>query len=234
MKIMKIKMDENLRGEMSSSSTKVKCPTINLNWILNSSIDESNEVKHLSFKKTKHLFFIHLKASSQFRQSLLPWMIATCAQTDDIATLHQIQQAQTGVNFNVLLPCGSMPIHVCAKYSAIKCADLLLRLANNDSMVNETDHVGFTPLFYAILQQNEDMIELLINNGATLTSTLRPSEIGMYLCNCVKNNQVNRLKAWHKAGADLDQADYEGRTPLLLVIYSNYQFNHHFFSLLGC
>jgi hypothetical protein len=41
---MKIKMIESLRGEMSTSSTKVKCPTINLNWILNTSKDDSNEV----------------------------------------------------------------------------------------------------------------------------------------------------------------------------------------------
>jgi len=44
MKIMKLKLVENLRGEMSTSSTKVKCRTINLNWILNASKDESNEV----------------------------------------------------------------------------------------------------------------------------------------------------------------------------------------------
>ena len=44
MKTMKLKMAENLRGEMSAGSTKVKCPTINLNWILNASNDETNEV----------------------------------------------------------------------------------------------------------------------------------------------------------------------------------------------
>ena len=61
------------------------------------------------------------------------------------------------------------------------------------------------------------MIELFVKNGAKLSSTLKPSEIGMYLCNCVKNNQLDRLRAWHCAGADLDQADYDGRTPLLMV-----------------
>jgi ankyrin repeat protein len=171
---------------------------------------------HLSVTNT--FSFIFKKKSIQFRQSLLPWLVATCAQTDDIATLHQIQQAQIGINFNVLLPSGSIPLHVCAKHSAIKCADLLLRLAGLDNaMINEPDQVGFTALFYAILQRNEDMIKLLIANGATLTPSLKPSEIGMYLCNCVKNNQVDRLRAWHIGGADLDQADYDGRTPLLLV-----------------
>ncbi len=161
-----------------------------------------------------------IQESIQFRQSLVPWLIATCAQTDDLATLHQIQQAQTGIHFNVLLPSGSMPLHVCAKHGAINCANFLLRLASNEqSIVNEPDQVGFTALYYAILQQNEPMIELLIRNGAILTSTFKPSEIGMYLCNCVKNNQVNRLRAWHKAGADLDQTDYDGRTPILLVNY---------------
>jgi ankyrin repeat protein len=144
--------------------------------------------------------------------------VATCAQTDDIGTLHQIQQAQTGINFNVLLPSGSMPLHVCAKHGAIKCADLLLRHATDVSkIIDEPDQVGFTALFYAVMQQNESMIELLVKTGAKLTASLKPSEIGMYLCNCVKNNQVDRLKAWHRAGADLDQTDYDGRTPLLLV-----------------
>ncbi len=41
---MKMKMAENLRGEMFTSTVKVKCPTINLNWILNISRDESDEV----------------------------------------------------------------------------------------------------------------------------------------------------------------------------------------------
>ncbi len=197
---MKMKMSESLRGEMSANSTQVKYPSINLNWILNASKDESNE------------------ESTQLRQSLLPWLIATCAQTDDIATLHQIQQAHSSAHFNAALPTGSMPLHVCAKYGSVKCADLLLRYGSNEnSIVNEPDPVGFTALYYAILQQNEPMIELLIRNGAQLTATFKPSEIGMYLCNCAKNNQVDRLRAWHKGGADLDQPDYDGRTPLLLV-----------------
>jgi hypothetical protein len=44
MKTMKLKIVESLRGEMSTGSAKVKCPTINLTWILNASKDESNEV----------------------------------------------------------------------------------------------------------------------------------------------------------------------------------------------
>ncbi|CAF0773664.1 unnamed protein product [Adineta steineri] len=204
MKLMKVKMAESLRGEMSASLNKVICPTINLTWILNTPIDQSDE------------------ESLQFRQSLLPWLVATCAQADDIATLQKIRQAQANINFNVLLPSGSMPLHVCAKHSALNCAELLLRLSADDQpIVNEPDQVGFTALFYAILQENDDMIDLLIGYGAKLTSTLKPSEIGMYLCNCVKNNQFNRLKAWHRAGADLDQADYDGRTPLLLAVSYN-------------
>ncbi|CAF2048735.1 unnamed protein product [Rotaria magnacalcarata] len=203
-KVMKMKMAENLRGEMSADSTKVTCPKINLNWILNATNDETNE------------------ESVHFRQSLIPWLIATCAQTDDIATLHHIQQVQNGIKFNTVLPCGSLPLHICAKHNAIKCADLLLRISSNEnSIVNEPDHVGFTALFYAVLQLNDTMIELLIRYGAKLTATLKPSEIGMYLCNCVKNNQVDRLKAWHKAGANLDQTDYDGRTPILLAVNYN-------------
>lgn len=111
-----------------------------------------------------------------------------------------------------------MPLHVCAKHGAVKCADLLLRRSTNiDTMVNEPDQIGFTALFYAIVQESEAMIDLLITSGAKLTATLKPSEIGMYLCNCVKNNQLDRLKAWHRAGANLDQTDYDGRTPVLLV-----------------
>ena len=215
---MKMNLLESLRGEMSASLNKAQCPTINLNWILNASNDNSNN----EVRKIFPILFISnrnsLQDSIQFRQSLLPWLIATCAQTDDIATLHRIHQAQAGVNFNILLPSGSMPLHVCAKFGAIKCADLLLRYGSNEhSIVNEPDPVGFTALYYAVLQQNEPMIELLVRNGAQLTAAFKPSEIGMYLCNCVKNNQVDRLKAWHRAGADLDQADYDGRTPLLLV-----------------
>jgi hypothetical protein len=43
---MKTKMDENLRGEMTSPSKKVQCPTINLKWLLNPSNDESDEVRN--------------------------------------------------------------------------------------------------------------------------------------------------------------------------------------------
>jgi ankyrin repeat protein len=155
----------------------------------------------------------------RFRRSLLPWIISSCAQTDDIATLKKVQQGQTGVQFNILLPGGSMPLHICAKHNSLKCADFLLSIAktNEQSIVNETDHVGLTSLFYAILRENEAMIELLVNNGADLKATLTPSDIGMHLCSCAKTNQVNRLRTWHKAGADLDQTDYDGRTALLLV-----------------
>ena len=111
-----------------------------------------------------------------------------------------------------------MPLHVCAKYGAINCASFLLRSGvDENSSVNEPDQAGFPALYYAILQENHAMIDLLVRNGGNLTATFKPSEIGMFLCNCVKNNQLERLKAWHQAGADLDQADYDGRTPILIV-----------------
>jgi len=50
-------MDENLRGEMSGIQPKVKYPSINLNWILNASKDESNEVQNSSyFFSLKYIF----------------------------------------------------------------------------------------------------------------------------------------------------------------------------------
>ena len=219
---MKVKMTECLRGEMLGTLTKIKYPKLSLDWILKTSNDESNQV-HISFFScffcTIITIIIITKELTEFRRSLLPWLIATCAQTDDIVTLNDIQQAETGIKFNVSLPSGTMPLHICAKHDSVRCADLLLRIAENeDPIVNEPDQIGFTPLYYAVLQKNETMIDLLVRHGAKLTSTLKPSEIGMYLCNCVKNNQVDQLQAWHKAGADLDQTDYDGRTPLLLVI----------------
>ena len=208
---------------MCAGLPKVKCPTINLNWILNASADDSNEVRRFSLSSTFRFVTIAFQESMQCRQFLLPWLVATCAQNDDVATLHQIQQAKTGTSFNVVLPSGSMPLHVCAKHGAVKCADFLLRQATEvHAMVNELDQVGFSALFYAIGKENEAMIELLIKNGAKLTATLKPSEIGMYLCNCVKNNQLDRLRAWHCAGADLDQTDYDGRTPLHMVNRTNF------------
>ena len=50
---MKSKLNESLRGEMSAGSPKVKCPTINLSWILNASKDGTNEVCH-SLRKSLH------------------------------------------------------------------------------------------------------------------------------------------------------------------------------------
>lgn len=181
----------------------------------------------------------YFKESVKFRQSLLPWLVEGCAEADDTATLHRIRELQSGFKFNISLPCGSMPLHICAKHGAIKCADLLLRSANDEfPIVNEPDLVGFTPLFYAVLQQHEAMIDLLVRYGAKLTVALKPSEIGMYLCNCVKNNLLNQLKSWHKAGANLDQTDYDGRTPLLMVInlFSSIViiFSRNHFHFIGC
>ena len=164
------------------------------------------------------LNFFSVQESVQYQQFLLPWLIATCIQRDDIATLHQIQQAETGIHLNILLPSGLTSLHVCAINGSIKCADLLLRSAAEiQTTVNEQDQVGFTALYYAVLRQDYAMIDLLIKNGAKLSATLKPSEIGMHLCNSTKNNQVERLKAWHQAGANLDQTDYDGRTPLFMV-----------------
>lgn len=214
---MKSKVAENIRGEMSVHATKVSYPSMNLNWLLDEPIDKTNEVSATFIRRPADVHF--LQESMRFRRSLLPWVISSCAQTDDINTLQKVQQTQSGAQFNVLLPGGSMPLHICAKHSSVKCAEFLLRIAttNEQSIVNETDHVGLTPLFYAILRENDAMIELLTSKGADLKATLTPSEIGMYLCNCAKNNQVSRLRTWHKAGADLDQTDYDGRTALLLV-----------------
>ncbi|CAF0781673.1 unnamed protein product [Adineta ricciae] len=205
MKLMKEKMAQNLRGEMSVSSNQTDVPALSINWLLDEAIIRTDE------------------ESIRFRRSLVPWIVSSCAQTDDIKTLQKLQQSQNSVDFNIFFPSGSMPLHVCAKHNAIQCAELFLHVAatSDHPIVNEVDHVGITPLFYAILRENETMIELLVSHGAKLSATLKPSEIGMYLCNCVKNNQLNRLKAWHKAGADLDQADYDGRTPLLIAVNHN-------------
>ena len=47
--MMKNRMAESLRGEMSGSTGKMKCPAINLNWLLNASKDESDQVcTHIS------------------------------------------------------------------------------------------------------------------------------------------------------------------------------------------
>ena len=69
---------------------------------------------------------------------------------------------------------------------------------------------------FNILFRNFEVIELLVQAGATLKQS--KSDIANELCSLAKNNDLDGLTAWHVAGGNLGEINYDGRSALHIAV----------------
>ncbi|CAA0838553.1 Potassium channel AKT1 [Striga hermonthica] len=148
-----------------------------------------------------------------------------------------------GLDPNELDSNGRNALHLAAAKGSLECVLLLLDYGADP---NGKDLEGNVPLWDAILGKHEAVIEVLVDNGATLSS----GDVGQFACFATEENNIELLKeivrfggnialpnsagttALHKAvaedkveivrflmenGADVDKPDSDGLTPSALA-----------------
>lgn len=115
------------------------------------------------------------------------------------------------------------PLHEAAEHNH---TDICAYLLEHGARVNAIDHRNRTPLFYAAFDGNLDIVKLLLAHNASATvqndnketTIYRAMEGNMHSVLGGKTPTLPLIQMLHEAGADIDQADEWGRTPLMLSL----------------
>ena len=149
---------------------------------------------------------IALGACSEPDRPSIPLYLAI--QRGDIDQLER--HIHWGTDLNTMLPDGRYPLHTAAEKGRFIMVRTLLR--NGADIAAQTEQ-GDSALDLAILSGRTQVAELLLDSGARLDASalmLKAAELGV--------TDRDTVKFLVDAGADLQQRDANGDTPLLIAI----------------
>lgn len=113
-----------------------------------------------------------------------------------------------GIDINTIDRNGFTALHIAVNNNDTQLVDFLINL--KDIKLNLADSNGNSPLFYACLNGNETIAGMLFFKDALLESDeIKFADI---LCNKAKIDDLTSIKLFHKAGANLESKNYDGRT----------------------
>lgn len=113
---------------------------------------------------------------------------------------------------------NKLPLHITIKFSDY---DKAVKLINNGAIINYTPGEIYMPLlFYAIKEHNIECIELLLNNGASLTDTYEEKDILLYAIE--KRIIVKIIDLLVKKGANVNRIYEDNDTILHRASYNNH------------
>jgi len=108
------------------------------------------------------------------------------------------------------------PISVAASEGRLEIVQFLVL---KGAQLNEVDHMGNTPLYDAVRNKHEDVVDALLKAGAVLG--LDENTVGVLMCEAAsKEDQtvgVQEIRLLVKCGSNVNSKDYDGRTALHLA-----------------
>lgn len=113
-----------------------------------------------------------------------------------------------GADVNVKSRSGSTPLHYAAGRGQV---DLVQLLIDNRAAIDPKDKRGQTPAAWAMQAGHREIVRLLAAHGAALTPHM-----------AAYAGDVQTVRRLLDAGADVNQQDKEGRTPLYLATQEGY------------
>ncbi|KAB1277214.1 60 kDa lysophospholipase [Camelus dromedarius] len=145
------------------------------------------------------------------RDALAPSLACAAAHAGDLEALQVL--AELGGDLSLEDFSGRTPLHAAARGGQ---AGMVTALLQSGVDVNARDQDGLSPLLLAVRGRHQDVIGLLRAAGACL-STQDLEDSGTELCRLASRADLEGLRAWWQAGADLRQPGYDGRSAQLIV-----------------
>nr|XP_031310299.1 60 kDa lysophospholipase isoform X2 [Camelus dromedarius] len=140
------------------------------------------------------------------RDALAPSLACAAAHAGDLEALQ-------GGDLSLEDFSGRTPLHAAARGGQ---AGMVTALLQSGVDVNARDQDGLSPLLLAVRGRHQDVIGLLRAAGACL-STQDLEDSGTELCRLASRADLEGLRAWWQAGADLRQPGYDGRSAQLIA-----------------
>ncbi|XP_059039270.1 60 kDa lysophospholipase isoform X2 [Mustela lutreola] len=145
------------------------------------------------------------------REALLPSLACAAAHAGDLEVLQALGDLGNDLsleNFN-----GQTPLHAAARGGQSGAVTMLLRRGVD---VGPRDEDGHSPLLLAVKGRHRGVIELLRAAGACL-SPQELEDAGTELCRLAARADLEGLRSWWQAGADLSSPGYDGRSALCIA-----------------
>ncbi|KAL6098172.1 aspg [Pungitius sinensis] len=183
-------MGKNLRGEMSEvQKTKL-------------SLSDGRFIRVIA----RCLSINDKEKLEAIREALTPPLACAAARIGDIEALKDTNSSLSDYD-------GRTPLHIAACEGHLKVVEYLL---DHGVTISVTDRYGATPLGNAVRFRHKKVVRLLRKAGAQLF-TDELDKAGTELCSLTASGDLEGLKMWELAGADLNQPGYNGQTPLELA-----------------
>jgi lysophospholipase len=140
----------------------------------------------------------------EVERALVPVLLCSAAAIGDVAGLEQLIGAGGEVDASDYD--GRTPLHLAAAGGHLSAVYLLL---GRGARVQVVDRWGGSPLLDAVRQRHRAVVETLRRHGAVLVGHPVAE-----LCGLASVDDADGLALWIDAGADPQQVDYTGQTPL--------------------
>lgn len=112
----------------------------------------------------------------------------------------------------------NLSIHQLAAHGEIP--QLEIHLSKDNSLLNNQDERGFTPLMWAAAFGEITMVEFLLQKGADPKTLARERESALSLASAGGFADIVNILLQH--GVDIDSYDWNGGTPLLYAVRGNH------------
>ncbi|XP_028404975.1 uncharacterized protein LOC114527500 isoform X2 [Dendronephthya gigantea] len=158
--------------------------------------------------KERHVSRIHLLNN---KESFLKKELFKAAKNGDLQQLQELKKV-FAVEFGLKDFHKKTALHYTSKNGDYVCTQFLLKQSDVD--IHAKDRYGVTPLSEAVRKHRNDVIVLLLDNGASWLM----DGIGELLCSYVESGMIEEVRRLHSLGMDLNSSDSHGRTALHVAV----------------
>ena len=149
----------------------------------------------------------------QAKNGMTALYVATCNNSHDIVKL----LIENGANI-IPQDTGSTPLHIAVKHNKFEIAKTLLERQQNHKWLNNKNYYGNTALHLAAEKKNHEIITLLLNSNAIVTSSNEDGNTPLHIASIDSPETVKLLLGAKSKNQFINQQDNQGETALLLAI----------------